>query len=756
MSPFRTLGAAIVILAAGILVLGATAARAQDVGSLRVARTSTPGEVLLTWTDGTPTNYCIERASVPDVLATVDSAAMVTYVDVPPAGGTAYYSVEETGTGACMGTPPTTCAPAGPIACGGSVSANNAGPGSTAALATYAACGAAMLDGREVAYTFTSAGDADVRVVLSGFTADLDVVVMEERGRGCDPADCVAGGDVEASFAATAGTRYYIVVDGAAGVVSDFTLDMSCAGGCAPSAILGCGATLMGDTTAAGSTDSVDEWSSCGLTGTTSREVVHPFGVGTDARVDLTLTAGDPGLVVFVLRDDGAGCNPATCVATDTDGDGVLSFDAVTGTDYLVVVDGTAGSSGAYSLDASCATTMPGMGCDAADVLLCGGRAGIGNTADPDGGPGDGHSDAIDSYPGCPGSPVDMSGPEMSYVFAPAGSGDVTLSLVAGGGAELDVFVLQDSCDGTRCIAWGDSGATFPAVAGTSYRLVVDGRVGAAGPFSLAVSCAFPPTTCAPAGALHCGEFIFGNNAASGSTDVNAAYPSCGSAPPDFSGPEYVYQFVAPPIGLTEPVVVTVGFDFVDDPALDIIVAEGDCSPTSCMAWGDSSVTFTAFPGQQYFVIVDGQAGVSADYRIFVDPSTCQRAPTPCMALPIAVGCGTSLPAQRNDQPGSTDAIDSYPSCSIVRIFDESGPEVAYALTPPTDTRVNVSLGNVSGGIVHLYVLREDGDGCVADDCIAMGVFDVAFDATGGTTYYVVVDGTEGAVASFDVSFSCS
>lgn len=80
------------------------------------------------------------------------------------------------------------------------------------------------------------------------------------------------------------------------------------------------------------------------------------------------------------------------------------------------------------------------------------------------------------------GAPWDESGPEIVYRLALETATAVTLTLEEAQ-SELDLFVLA-GCDPMNCVVFGDQSATFIGPAGT-YYVVVDGRDGAAGPYTL-------------------------------------------------------------------------------------------------------------------------------------------------------------------------------------------------------------------------------------------------------------------------------
>ena len=82
--------------------------------------------------------------------------------------------------------------------------------------------------GPEIAYEFTAVADGTLRATLFDLTADLDVVILEDRGTGCDSTRCLSSGNDVAEAAVVAGNTYHLVVDGFAGAVGDFTLSLEC------------------------------------------------------------------------------------------------------------------------------------------------------------------------------------------------------------------------------------------------------------------------------------------------------------------------------------------------------------------------------------------------------------------------------------------------------------------------------------------------------------------------------------------------
>jgi hypothetical protein len=61
-------------------------------------------------------------------------------------------------------------------------------------------------------------------------------------------------------------------------------------------------------------------------------------------------------LDLYVVRDDGAGCSPQTCLATDHD---KVTLPVEAGKTYWLVVDATKNDTGFYSLELHCSWYVP-------------------------------------------------------------------------------------------------------------------------------------------------------------------------------------------------------------------------------------------------------------------------------------------------------------------------------------------------------------------------------------------------------------
>jgi subtilisin-like proprotein convertase family protein len=132
-------------------------------------------------------------------------------------------------------TPPTGgCSPTGFLSC---LSPTVSGS-TTSGLATDDvdswACPAGSMTGPEIGYWFTAPEAGDYAIVLSGMTVDLDLIVLE--GTACSSsaacADYAGTAGVEtATFTASAGDEFVVVVDGYNGAQGSFSLAVQCPDG---------------------------------------------------------------------------------------------------------------------------------------------------------------------------------------------------------------------------------------------------------------------------------------------------------------------------------------------------------------------------------------------------------------------------------------------------------------------------------------------------------------------------------------------
>jgi hypothetical protein len=201
---------------------------------------------------------------------------------------------------------PPACAPTAELSCGARRAARSDGPGSSALHAAYG-CTEWVYSGSEQIFSLATDRDEPIDLRLVGLGADLDLYVLDSAA--CDGTGCVAssdGPDTSAEAAridAVAGHVYTVVVDGFEGAVSDFTLEIDCAGAWPAGAGEG---TADGGATDGGGTEGASEGGSGGGSGGSGD---GGGDGGSDGGAPDAPTGGDSGLEGRPGKRVGPGCS---------------------------------------------------------------------------------------------------------------------------------------------------------------------------------------------------------------------------------------------------------------------------------------------------------------------------------------------------------------------------------------------------------------------------------------------------------------
>jgi len=204
--------------------------------------------------------------------------------------------------------------------------------------------------------------------------------------------------------------------------------------------------------------------------------------------------------------------------------------------------------------------------------------------------------------------------PEVSYRFDSPGAGEVTFQLQSGE-VPLDLLLVPDAegggCFLDECLGWDSEKVTVDVVSGQHVWVVVDGYLGAKGPYELSVDCqklTNTPPTCEAQASVGCGDNLLVPAGEAGASQLLSTY-SC--TPSAFDGPERVFLFQS---DAAKSVTATSGLG-----GGPIFVLDGDqeCSPSTCLAAGDSGeVTFQSKPGGKYFIVVETLDGSEASLSV--------------------------------------------------------------------------------------------------------------------------------------------
>jgi len=390
----------------------------------------------------------------------------------------------------------TTCSGSGKCvfafpAAGGSVSGNT----STAANTFSGASCSSLGSGKDHVYQWipSESGDASVDTCGSSFDTLLSVhtggCAGPEIAGACNDnsANCSDSTRSRVRFYATAGTTYYIRLDGVASASGAYNLRVRqpcrstnlqivpAVGGVVTGTTNGTGA-LSGTCASSTSAENVYAWTPS----ETGDVAINTCGSGFDTVLYVrTGNCSGPGVTQVACNDNASGCSSSVNSA--------VSFTATAGTTYYVVVDGTDGIfSGSYSLS----VRQPCGSSYITDVPASGGS----------------FSSSTSGTSAFSGTCDSQSGPEKVFRWTPSVSGTARID-TCGSTLNTALYVRTGSCSGAAvneltcndntasCSNAIDSFVTLNVTAGTTYYIVVDSAaVTFSGSFTLNVNA--PPDQC--------------------------------------------------------------------------------------------------------------------------------------------------------------------------------------------------------------------------------------------------------------------
>jgi len=253
---------------------------------------------------------------------------------------------------------------------------------------------------------------------------------------------------------------------------------------------------------------------------------------------------------------------------------------------------------------------------------------------------------------------------------------------------------------------------------------------------------------CDEATVISCGDYL-PNETTIGAGNQITSYP--GAASVLMQGPDRVYVFEKTSAGDLQ-----VGLEIMT-PGLnmDLFLLTGDCgnytvvgsSTFSNHATNNEGIVLEDAPNGTYYIIVDQSApGIGGNYRLelscgYLDCS---------QSVPLT--CGTPY---NGTNAGGTDDVSTY-TCGPQLNVENNGPEVVHTFTTTESGIVTIDLTNLSANL-ELFLLSE----CSRRSCLQFSQNagnsneQIVRNLPAGT-YYIVVDGYNGAISNYNLTVDCS
>lgn len=325
-----------------------------------------------------------------------------------------------------------------------------------------------------------------------------------------------------------------------------------------------------------------------------------------------------------------------------------------------------------------------------------------------------GSTDRITAYACQPGR--DESGPEYTYVFTATENIQAAFSLTNTTG-DLDVFVLDGAsglCQAGSCLAYGDTSAALNAQANHVYYVVVDGYQGTTGDYTLDVQCQT-------------------------------------SQPPEAPGNLTAQAVSADQIDLDWQDNASDESDFHIERSPDGVSGWSEVGSVGANQTSYSDTGLSCETTYYYRVRAHRHSdGQFSAYSPSAQAQTLSCPPQGICAPDWQLTCGDS-DSWNNGAAGSTRQIADY-ACST---WDESGPEYTYTFVPDLSGQATIYLEGTTADL-DLFVLSDAAGQCNSGNCIAYGDTAVQFEVQAGQTYYVTVDGYQGAVSDYTIYAQCA
>jgi PKD repeat protein len=469
--------------------------------------------------------------------------------------------------------------------------------------------------------------DPLLAVYTGSSVAALSPVASNNDG----PSSPCSSDDSEVRFAATAGTTYRIAVDGKGGTTGPFELELAAAAanddlaaatalsGPLPRSAFGSNrfaSKQAGEPNHAGNAGGVSVWYSWTAPSSGPAEVSACSFGPLDPLLAVYTGSSPAGLVAVSGTDRG----PSQECSNDSDG---FRFSAVAGTTYRIAIDGKGGLGGGYSF------TLRGVPANdnfAAATPIEGGLPLFASGENRLGGKEGGEP----VHAGNPG------GASVWFKWTPASSGTISISTCSFGALDPLLAVYSgEALAGLKAVASNDDAGRvecsgkdgevrFAAVAGTTYRIAVDGKNGSEGDFSLRLKAASANDDFAQPEQLEGNLPIFRsgfNRVASkqvGEPD-HAGNPGGASVwfkwTPSSSGS--VALSTCAFSGFDSLLAVYTGETLA---GLKAVASNDDTTRASCTG-KDGEVRFAAVAGTTYRIAVDGKNGSEGDFQLRLSPA---------------------------------------------------------------------------------------------------------------------------------------
>jgi hypothetical protein len=612
-------------------------------------------------------------------------------------------------------------------------------------------CGSATPGGEKI-YTFTPTVTGNYTIQQNSSFTSINYQLKAASG-GCSGTGwtCIANllnAATSGTFALTAGTQYYIMLDPLTTVGGNINFSITCSApiifndDCINATTLGVNPSNTCAVTGTGNTTSATE-SLPGCSGTADDDIWYKF-IAINSTHIVTVTPGTLSNAVFEVFDGTCGSFVSILCQDLTVGSAVETSPTLgltVGNTYYVRVHSAANGSGQGSFTI-CIATPPNPCLSITPIDNCGTTINQNIPA--------GYGSYNNSTCG-----NDTPGVEHLYIFTPNVSGNYYIQQnSAYGPIDYQIKLVNNGCSeyGWDCIGNLTGNTISPNIyltAGDEYYIMIDPTTISGGTVNFTLACIPPPPAnndCSGAITVAVNPTTVCASSTNGTTiGADESQPACSGTADD----DVWYVFTA----TSTTHIITITPNTMYDAVFEVF--DGTCAGLSSWNCNDNSTGTAVEAGSISGLTI----GNTYYVRVYSNPANvgfgtfniCITTPVnPCNSITTIAACNTNINATVPSGFGSY----AYSACGNL----SNGVERIYSFTPTTSGSFTITQISSFGTID--YQIKEATLGCDEFNWNCIGSLTSAATSpyvalTAGVTYYILADPQTSIGGSFSFSITC-